>query len=132
MFIMNDVAAEAQILGGYILKGIPSDTVITAYSRIVEARQDGRQTSDRLLDFALRHRWAMPLLDSATALIRPEAELRYRLYVMFAILECQPMYSDRFLSQRHSRPYIVVIMLVGCKAVVKAMCGLVLLKALRI
>jgi hypothetical protein len=68
------------------------------------------------------------LLDSGLALVRPHAELRRRLYLLFALLEATPEYADRFLPAARRPWYVIYIAWVGARAAVKGLLGSALVK----
>jgi hypothetical protein len=124
---------EASLFCRYLIDQPLADNVFALYDDIIKTTTNDNQadTSDRLLRFAIEHPWSLAFLDSAAAVVRPESELRRRLHVMFAILECQPSYSSYFLSVAQPSWYVIVIGFTGCKAVLKALCGVALIKAIR-
>jgi hypothetical protein len=125
-------AREATLLCQYLIGELPSETVIQTYTTIINSQPLSReQKKDPLLLFAKKNPWSLPFLDAGAALFKPESELRRRLHIMFAILECQPSHSDIFLPKKESKAYILVIAFTGCKAAFKALVGLFLIKALK-
>lgn len=79
-----------------------------------------------MLAFALRHPSAMPLLDAGLALRRPDSAFRRRLLIMAAILEAQPQFSDKFLTE-DQRFALVPLTLYAARAVARAAAGIILL-----
>jgi len=70
------------------------------------------------------------MIDSGLALIKPHSEVRRRLYLMFAILESTPEYWKYFIPVRRSGWYIITIIGVGLRSVLRAIFGVILVKAL--
>lgn len=120
---------QALIFGRYLLKQTPNADVQSLYDRAMAAdagKADAQDTT--LLTFITRHPWSLGAIDGALALIKPNSEVRRRLYVMFSILEAAPEYHRHFLPQKHSWWYLFVIGATGVRAVARALCGIVLVK----
>lgn len=98
----TDSAREATIFGSYLLGEEPSPTAVRLYAEAISRLFAPEEAEDSVLRFALNRPWSLPLLDGAAALRQPEGQLRRRLLVMFAILETQPEYADRFLPFSHT------------------------------
>lgn len=80
-----------------------------------------------LLAFARRHPSCLPPLDAACGLVRPEALLRKRLFVMLALLETSPAHATRFLATpRRLLPAAGRLVLLGLSAGLKIAAGLAL------
>lgn len=78
--------------------------------------------------FCLAHPWSLPFLDAGCALIRPEAALRRKIYIMAAVLEASTQYTDKFLPADLPGPaFLVRVAVNGMIACVKAAIGVPLL-----
>lgn len=119
---------EAEIFGHYILGGAPSAAVVELYAS-ANAKLDGlvAAAADPVVRFALRHPWSIGLLDGALAFRDRDAPLRQRLLVMFAILETQPIYSERFLPRSHTPMDVGQVAVHAVRVVANAVLGLALL-----
>jgi hypothetical protein len=119
---------EAEIFGRYILGGAPSAAVVELY-----ASANGRLTgltaadADPVSRFALRHPWSIGLLDGALAFRDRDAPLRRRLLIMFAILETQPGYSERFLPRSHTPIDVARVAIHAVRVAANAVLGSALL-----
>lgn len=120
---------EANIFCTYLSHRQCPDDSAALYSRIMD---DSVEDADKAVLFARRHRWSVGLLDGGFALIKPDAELRRRIYVMFSILECSPAFSSLFLAQQRSPLYVLHMCFVGARAVLRALFGIVLIKVMRL
>ena len=80
-----------------------------------------------LLAFARRHPWSLPALDAACSVIRPEAMLRKRLFVMLALLETSPAHAPLFIATPRRRLAAAGrLVLHGVSASLKVVLGLAL------
>ena len=96
------LVSEAELFGRYLLGERPVQDAVTLYVRAAATLfGQAAHDDDPVLRFVLRHPWSLTMLESALALRDPEAPLRRRLLVMFAIIEVQPRYSDRFMAFDH-------------------------------
>jgi hypothetical protein len=118
---------EAENFAKYILKKMPDRLSLEHYVQIISQGDSYSQnTSDaKLLKFAMSHPWSIGLIDSYLAFFRPDSEFRFRLYVMFAILESNRNYVDDFLPVERSPFYALSILYVGLKTALKVPCGFI-------
>lgn len=87
--------------------------------------------NDAVVRFAFDHPWSMPLLDSASALMKGGEGLRRKLYLMSAILEASPRFAGDFLPVSSSGAGLALSFArFGLGAVLKAAIGLPLLGVL--
>jgi len=120
---------EATIFGNYLLNRIPNTAVRSLYENIIQSSGipiSGNE--EKLFRFALKNAWSIGLIDSALALLNPHHELRRRLYLMYALLEATPEYADHFLPKQRNPFYLFVILFSGCRAIVKTIIGVLLVK----
>jgi hypothetical protein len=121
-------AEEAVAFGRYLTGQSPGQQCIDLYVAAVVKRAGIVSGGDaRLISFARRHPHALGLLDAGLALARPRAELRRRIYLMFAIVEATPENCQSFLPTDRSRAYIVVVAAYLAAAMLKAILGLALI-----
>jgi hypothetical protein len=126
---MTDSAKlEAQIFARYLIKRQPTSGVIKLYERGVSQNKPGA-SDEKLLAFLRRHPRLTGLVDAGLVFYRPHSEVRRRIYVMLAILESSPEYHDSFLPAKRSPFYLFFVAYSGLRAIIKSLCGLVLVKA---
>jgi hypothetical protein len=126
----DTLESQAVVFGHYLLGKPVHGTAAKLYAEILLTQELpvlGRQDKAALL-FAVRHPWSLGLLDAGLSLLRPNAELCRRLFILFSILESQPEYWENFLPQARSGWYLATVFLTGCKAVLKAVLGCVLVR----
>lgn len=124
---------EATIIARYFQIDTVDKQSIQLYESIINSSAGALSTKEhKLVALAFRRPWIIPYLDAALALKSPNVELRRRLYIMFAILESHPQYSQQFLSQHHSPLYVVNIACIGLRSVIKAAVGLMILTGARL
>jgi len=88
--------------------------------------------TEKLTRIAFKHTWLIPFFDGALVFLHPHADLRRRIYVMFAILESTPEYSDGFLPAKTSFGDFVGLIGTGFRAVFRAAVGIVIIKVGRL
>jgi len=126
---VENLEQQALLFGRYYLRQEPSREAIKLYEQAIAARPTNVTQQDaRLMEFALAHAWLLGCLDGGLALARPHAELRRRLFIMFAILEVQPEYADYFLPRERGSLYLIRMGLVGIRAVTRAAIGLAVIR----
>jgi hypothetical protein len=76
----------------------------------------------------LNSKTQMACIDGGLALLRPASQLRRKLFIMVAVLEASPHYTDHFLSRRFSFSYLVKIGLIGMRAICRGIAGIIILK----
>jgi len=120
---------EAELFGKYLLGKPPDDFATGQYVQAMEKLNiASRGKDEKLLRFALKYPGATGLVDAGTALFMRHSALRRKLVVMFAILESTPAYSDLFLPRKTSLIYPLYIFWSGCRAVLKALFGGLIIK----
>lgn len=125
---MRDIlSTEAELFGTYLLHQKPTKKVIQLYVKALLADAGNSTPGDeRALAFMRKHPWSIGLFDASLAALRPNSEVRRRLYVLFSILESMPQYAQQFLPQDRSFWYVFVVLFAGIKAVGKTIIGSVL------
>ncbi len=120
-----DKKTEANILVTYLLKTSVDDTrIYDLYETIV----GDLDNEERLVSFAFRHPKLLPSLDASLVFLRPNSELRRRIYIMFAILETMPQYSKDFLPQEFRFKDYLYISGAGIRAILRLIIGIVIVK----
>jgi len=123
------VSEQAAAFGRYLLKTKPNTRVIALYEKAITYDKGEPDAGDtKLLAFIGKHPGAISFIDAALALIKPNSEVRRRLYVMFSILEASPDYHHLFLPQKHSGWYIFALAGATTRGICRAICGIVLVK----
>lgn len=88
---------EARLFGRYLVGEEPGEPFVERYLAAADALLSS--SPGPVVRFALRRPWTLPLLDAASAVVRPRGPLRSRLLVMAAVLEASPAYADLFLPR---------------------------------
>ncbi len=126
----DSLIRQAEVLGRYFLKKHPTDKIKHLYAEIIGKSKGLSRQDQRLLLFATKHHRSLGLIDAGLALMRPDSEVRRRLYIMFALLEASPDYCDYFLPKKRGPFYLFIIVWAGLSALFKAAVGCLLVKAL--
>lgn len=127
---MRTADAEAQRFARYLVGADADERVRAVYARALASTSPALRPRDAaLLRFASARRRGLGLLDAGLALTDPNAELRRRLYLMFAILEASPEHHDRFLPVRRGPLFSLVVIAAAARGAVKAALGALLVWA---
>ena len=124
----NPLEKEATLFCRYLIKQTPTDFVKELYARALDQQVALNDSDKKILKFALDHTWSLRFLDAGAAIIKPQSELRKRLYIMFAILESSPNYVDCFLTIDRSVFYLFKIIFSGIRAIISTIVGIMLIK----
>jgi len=125
----KDLSIQALIFGRYLLKKVPSKKSQDLYVHIIQASDVAITAKElRLLSFTVRHPRLVGFIDSGLAISGSMSEVRRRIYVMLAVLECQPEYADKFLAKDQPWWYVFYILYVGLRSAIKATLGFILVK----
>ncbi|HSX04856.1 MAG TPA: hypothetical protein VLF69_00060 [Candidatus Saccharimonadales bacterium] len=120
---------QAQVFTRYLVGADLAADVQKLYSDAMQkARLDAVDT--RLLDFMLQHPWSIGMIDGGLVFYRPHSEVRRRLYVLLAILESNPEYTEALLPKKRSLWYMLAVGAAGVRAVVNAVVGSLLVRVL--
>lgn len=126
---VEQLTLEAEIFGAYFLKKKPTAFVVDLYKEANEKLKivlDKKE--ERILKFMLKNRWSVGIIDSGLVFINPKSEVRHKMFIMLAILECQPDYTDLFFTKNQPKAYFFYILWVGFRAFLKAAFGVILVK----
>lgn len=126
----TDTDTQAQVFSHYLIGQLPHADAILLYNKAMANSRVLSRADQRLLEFILVHRWAIGAVDGALALIQPQSEVRRRIYLMFSILEARPEYTQSFLPQSRSAWYWVMLIVIGARAIIKALIGLFVVKVI--
>lgn len=119
--------SEAECFARYLIGKVPSDHIADLYNQAIAKRKRSLSPTDiKILTFARNHPWSIQFLDAGAAIGRSDCELRHRLYIMFALLETVPEFSEYFLPRERSGGYVVIMGWAALKAGFKALVGWVL------
>lgn len=123
------ISEQARVFGRYLLKREPSSRVQELFAKAMATNSGAGDKQDQaLLAFAVKHPHFLPLVDAGLALIKPNSEVRRRLYIMFSILEASPDYHQLFLPKKHPVWFLLVIVGTGIRAIARAVCGIIVIK----
>jgi hypothetical protein len=127
----NDQALfdQADLFSKYLIGLPPCLKVRTQYSRLIRLNDNKLSNYDyNVLEFTLNHPHLIAPLDSGLALIKPNSELRRRIYYAFALLESQPEFSNDFLPTQSNATYLIVILFESIKFAIFCIFGIILIK----
>ncbi|WP_025742727.1 hypothetical protein [Aquimarina pacifica] len=86
---------------------------------------------EMLLSIMLKSKWKMACIDAGLALRDPGNVVRRKIFTMLAILEASPNYTSCFLSSNFNFFQFVTIIFVGCRSVVRAFLGIIIIKNIK-
>lgn len=120
---------EAALFSRYLTGGPTRPEVVERYvhacRRLLLDHPVGEDTG--LLTFVRRHPLSLSVLDAACGIIRPEAILRKKLFLMLALLETSPAHAALFIATpRRILPAAARLALHGLLASMKIVAGLML------
>lgn len=125
---------EARLFARYLLDRDPPREMVERYMSANEQLGVNVATAadEHILNFSVSHPWSIPYLDAATGLLMNDSLLRKKVYVMAAVLEASPQYSDSFLPE-NPLPLVLFCRLIanGLKAGIKVIIGIPILYFLR-
>lgn len=111
-------------MGAYLVGSQPSKKLIDRYVEAIKNSSSQVSHKDqKLLTYLVRNPWSIGIIDAALPFYRPHSEVRRRIYVMLAILEASPSYTEKFLPVQRNPLYFFYIAWVGFKAAVKMLVG---------
>lgn len=120
------LAHEARLACRYLVRQECPPEMVARY--VAAHRSLTAEPHEAVARFAFDHPWSMPLLDSASGLMKGGEGLRRKLYLMSAILEASPRFTSDFLPMSSSRSGLAFSLArFGLGAILKAALGLPLL-----
>jgi len=122
---------QVDTLAHYLIgRAIDNPNIYKLYNEVVSNQQQALE--DKLIAFAFNHPKTIPSLDAALVFLRPQSELRRRIYIVFAVLEATPEYTRFFLPKRLNIFSTVGVCFAGLRAIVRAIVGTVIIKVARL
>ena len=129
MNIDTEHARQVEVLTKYLLGTTIKDARIDA--TYAHACQQTVQY-EKIVDYAFKHPSLLPFLDAGLVFLRPNSELRRRIHVVFAALESTPEHAKQFMPEKVSFVDFLQLMLVGIRAVLRAIIGVIIIKVVRL
>jgi hypothetical protein len=125
---LKETNRQADIISFYLIGRAASSHSKRMYEKVLkDSEPESIDPKDqKIINFAFKHKKTIRLLDSAMALLRPQSELRRRIYIMFAILEAHPDNFDKFISIKKGHLYKVAFVLRVSVATLSAIVGVAL------
>lgn len=124
---ISEFSEQAEIFSKYLIGKMPKEHHIERYVDIISAQEGfASNAHDSFLIFALKYPYTIPYLDAYLAFRHPYGELRYRILVMFAVLEGSPDFWQDFLPEKKSVLYIFRIVIIGMRAAIRLGIGMIL------
>lgn len=125
---MSSLEREAQLFAQYLVGRSANSETVQLYESLANYKLDN--ADQKLLDYMRAHPWSIGLIDAGLVFYKPLSGARRHLYLMLAILESNKEYADLFLAKQRGRLYLLVVTGVGIRAIVRAILGIVLIKAI--
>jgi len=123
------LADQAGIFSQYLIGQSPPPELVGRYQKfILNSKPALTPTEEKTLQFALKHPNTIAYIDAYSAIFNPTSELRRRIFIMFAILESYPKYSQLFLPEEHGAWYFFSFALTGLRASLRLIVGALLVK----
>ena len=98
------LAVDCQLITRYLLGCDPSPDLVVRYCEAWHHfNAAGQIVPDSEWHWTRRHPWALPFVDAAAAVLRPESAVRKQIFVMAALLEATTTHADFFLRQPAGR-----------------------------
>lgn len=126
---MNGLRLEAERIGKYLLGGkSPNEQSISLYIQAHDYKSVKlNPREEKILSFLVRRPAFTGMIDGALAFGSANGGIRRKILFMSAILETQPEYAGLFLPKERNWFYNLWIFWVGCRAILKAIAGKILL-----
>lgn len=119
--------SQASIFTRYLCGQDATEAIASRYSQALDATTAFFSHNDQqLLDFIEKHPWSVGSIDGALALVRPNSEVRRRIFLLLALLESSTDYTSYFLPQDRSAWYLLAIFGDGLRAVYRVFIGSVI------
>jgi hypothetical protein len=130
---MQDLDKQAEVFSNYIVGEPPKPGAISLFKkRVGKYTPTGGSLDAKLLDFISSSTWSVAFVDAGLALIKPQSEVRKRIFIMFAILETDPDYSNVFLPKSHGPFYLITAGFIGLRAAFRSVAGLLIVNLVRL
>jgi hypothetical protein len=123
---------EAEQISNYLLPVSARDSEKETYADAIQKLDIKFSKYEQALwDNMLKSKWRMACIDAGLALKQPNNNVRRKLFTMLAILEASPNYTTYFLSQNFSFFYVFKLILVGMRAIVRVLIGLMIVNSIQ-
>lgn len=120
--------SEANDFTRYLIRKDAEPAIVARYVDSIGNQPIDLSAKDkRTLHFVGKNPWAIKYIDAVHSLRSPHSELRRRLFILLAILEASPAYTDLFLPKDQKQSYFVYVAWSGTKGGIKAFLGSILL-----
>ena len=130
MDTLDTTTHQAAIFTKYLIGKQPDVQSISLYSQAVAHGASSNASDLKILAFIQKHPFWIGCVDGGLALVSPHSEVRRRIYIMFAILESQPVFWRSFLPVERNGGYLFFILFTGLRAIIRAIIGIVIIKAI--
>lgn len=128
----KEYALEADRITNYLISALPKDQERMNYISAMNSFDLKLTDYDSmLLSSMLKSKWHMACIDAGLAIKDPKNQVRRKIFTMLAILEASPNYTDYFLSKYFSFFYFIKIGFVGCRSIIRAFVGIVIIKNIK-
>jgi hypothetical protein len=127
--VENNISREAKIFAKYLAGVKIDDVTALLYAKAIEARLLLCEGHDKRLEtFILKYPFWIGFVDAALALTDKQSVLRKKIFVMLAIMETSPEYTEFFLAKKGSFFTLIRICAVGTRSVYRFILGFFLIK----
>ncbi len=122
---------KAEIITKYLIGRAPTRMNKDLFNQALKKLNVTAGRNDRQIwDLVLNHPFLLPYIDAGFALIEPKNTIRQKLYIMFAVLETDPLYSDLFIYKKRGF-WIVSVFWFGLRALFRAIAGFFIVALMR-
>jgi hypothetical protein len=119
---------EAEIFSKYLVKSSVSGELKKRYVLACQKlKPSGNLRDEKILSFAVRNPFFLPLLDAGLTFSKHKSLLRKKIMIMLAILETTPEYYEAFTTKNYGGIKWVGIFFRACGAVSKMIIGKIIL-----
>lgn len=123
---------EAEQIGNYLLRIPIQDSEKNTYADAMQKLNiPFSKYEEALWSSMLKSKFKMACIDAGLAFKDPNNNVRRKLFTMLAILEASPNYTKYFLSRNFSFFYLFKIGLVGTRAILRAMVGIIIVNSIK-
>jgi hypothetical protein len=120
---------EAKILCKYLINRNINFQAQELYKKAITIHNFQPDVKDqRLESLAFKHPYFIGFIDGGMALVLKQSTLRKKIFLMLAILETIPEYSDMYLSKEQSFTEFLKMIYFGIRGVIRGIFGLILVK----
>lgn len=123
---------EAEQIGNYLLSMPIQDSEKNTYADAMQQLNISFSKYEQVLwESMLKNKFKMACIDAGLAIKDPNNNARRKLFTMLAILEASPNYTEYFLSKNFSFFYLFKIGIVGTRAILRAMIGIIIVNRIK-